>query len=406
VRFRDALAAPGLAAIAEVKRRSPSAGDLRPDADPARLAAEFERKKAAAVSILVDERFGGSPADLHAARSAATLPLLAKGFFSKAAELEELSRLGADAVLLLLRDLDDPQMRELLDAAAELGLDALVEAHDAAELDRAVALGAEIIGINARDLSTFEIDRRAQLELVERVPGDRVVVAESGIASRAQGAAAELAGADAILVGSALMRAPDPAEKLAELVSRPLVKVCGLTREEDVAAAAEAGADLAGFILARETPRRAPGVLPVPDTMLSVAVHVGEITENDANLIQLYPREQGHRGRDGVLLRRGREVARVVDREWQRYDPGHLDRAREAQGRLVLAGGLGPENVRDAIEAVQPWAVDASSSLETEPGIKDHDRIRAYVEAARGVGSTEPRRSGSAGFAGAGSGTS
>jgi len=406
VRFRDALAAPGLAAIAEVKRRSPSAGDLRPDADPARLAAEFERKKAAAVSILVDERFGGSPADLHAARSAATLPLLAKGFFSEAAELEELSRLGADAVLLLLRDLDDPQMRELLDAAAELGLDALVEAHDAAELDRAVALGAEIIGINARDLSTFEIDRRAQLELVERVPGDRVVVAESGIASRAQGAAAELAGADAILVGSALMRAPDPAEKLAELVSRPLVKVCGLTREEDVAAAAEAGADLAGFILARETPRRAPGVLPVPDTMLSVAVHVGEITENDANLIQLYPREQGHRGRDGVLLRRGREVARVVDREWQRYDPGHLDRAREAQGRLVLAGGLGPENVRDAIEAVQPWAVDASSSLETEPGIKDHDRIRAYVEAARGVGSTEPRRSGSAGFAGAGSGTS
>src|SRR6185437_14628671 len=109
---------------------------------------------------------------------------------------------------------------------------------------------------------------------------------ESGIVSRAHGAAAELAGADAILVGSALMRAPDPAAKLAELVSRPLVKVCGLTREEDVAAAAEAGADLAGFILARETPRRAPGVLPVPQTMLSVAVHVGEITEDDANLIQ------------------------------------------------------------------------------------------------------------------------
>ena len=383
MRFRDALAGPGLAAIAEVKRRSPSAGDLRPDADPARLAAEFERKKAAAVSILVDERFGGSPADLNAARSAATLPLLAKGFFSEAAELEALGRLGADAVLLLLRDLDDSQMRELLDTAAELRLDALVEAHDAGELDRAVALGAETIGINARDLSTFEIDRRAQLELVERVPGDRVVVAESGIASRGQGAEAELAGADAILVGSALMRAPDPAEKLAELVSRPLVKVCGLTREEDVAAAAEAGADLAGFILARETPRRAPGVLPVPETMLSVAVHVGEITEEDADLIQLYPRENGHRGRDGVLLRKGREVARVVDREWQRDDPRHLERAREAQGRLVLAGGLGPENVREAIEAVRPWAVDASSSLETKPGIKDHERVRAYVEAAR-----------------------
>jgi indole-3-glycerol phosphate synthase/phosphoribosylanthranilate isomerase len=383
MRFRDALAEPGLAAIAEVKRRSPSAGDLRPEADPAALAAEFERKKAAAVSILVDERFGGSPADLHAARSAATLPLLAKGFFSEAAELEELRRLGADAVLLLLRDLDDSQMRRLLDAATALGLDALVEAHDRAELDRAVALGAEIIGINARDLSTFEIDRRAQLALIERVPGDRVIVAESGIASRAQGAEAELAGADAILVGSTLMQAPDPAEKLAELLSRPLVKVCGLTREEDVAAAAEAGADLAGFILARETPRRAPRVLPVPETMLSVAVHVGEITDENADLIQLYPRENGHRARDGVFLRNGREVARVVDRAWQRDDPGHLERAREAQGRLVLAGGLGPENVQEAIEAVQPWAVDASSSLETEPGIKDHERVRAYVEAAR-----------------------
>jgi len=117
--------------------------------------------------------------------------------------------------------------------------------------------------------------------------------------------------------------------------------------------------------------------------MLSVAVHVGEITEDDADLIQLYPRENGHRGRDGVLLRKGREVARVVDREWQRDDPRHLERAREAQGRLVLAGGLGPENVREAIEAVQPWAVDASSSLETKPGIKDHERVRAYVEAAR-----------------------
>jgi indole-3-glycerol phosphate synthase / phosphoribosylanthranilate isomerase len=383
MRFRDALAAPGLSAIAEVKRRSPSAGDLRPDADPAELAAGFERKGAAAVSVLVDERFGGEPADLTAARSACDLPLLAKGFFSERVELEELRRLGADAVLLLLRDLDDSRMRTLLDATAGLGLDALVEAHDAEELDRAVALGVEVIGVNARDLATFEIDRRAQLALVERAPGDRVIVAESGIASRAQGAEAELAGADAILVGSTLMRAPDPGEKLAELISRPLVKVCGLTREEDVAAAADSGADLAGFILARETPRRAPRVLAVPETMLSVAVHVGEVTENGADLIQLYPREKGHRGRDGVLLRQGREVARVVDREWQEADPGHLERARAASGRVVLAGGLGPENVRDAIEHVRPWAVDASSSLETEPGVKDHERIRAYVEAAR-----------------------
>ena len=382
-RFREALSRPGLAAIAEVKRRSPSAGDLRPDADPADLAARFEAAGAAAVSILVDERFGGSLADLAAARSASKLPLLAKGFFSQADQLAELRRAGADAVLLLLRDLTDARLAQLIGFAHQLSMDALVEAHDADELVRAVALDTEVIGVNARDLDTFAIDRGAALELVASAPRDRVIVAESGVTARAHGAAAELAGADAILVGSALMRAPDPAAKLRELVARPLVKVCGLTREEDVAAAAEAGADLAGFILARETPRRAPAVLPVPDTVLSVAVYVGERGDARSDLAQLYAREDGHRSRDGVLLRGDEQVARVVDRAWQQEDPEHIERARSAEGRIVLAGGLTPENVGEAVEGVRPWAVDASSSLETEPGIKDHDRIRAFVAAAR-----------------------
>lgn len=382
-RFHSALAGPGLAAIAEVKRRSPSAGDLRPEADPAALARAFERAGAGAVSILVDERFGGSVDDLRAARQAASLPLLAKGFFREPAELASLREAGADAVLLLLRDLDDGEASRLMRAADELGLDTLVEAHDAEELRRAVELGADPIGINARDLDTFAIDRRAQLELVESAPIDRVVVAESGISARAHGAEAELAGAEAVLVGSALMRAGDPAAKLAELISRPLVKVCGLTREEDVAVAAEAGADLAGFVLAEETPRRAPRVLTVPESMLSVAVHVGEVTDDGADLVQLYGRENDHRSRDGVLLRGGREVARVLDLPWLETDGDHLERAESAEGRVVLAGGLSAENVRAAIERVRPWAVDASSSLETAPGIKDHARVRAYVEAAR-----------------------
>jgi indole-3-glycerol phosphate synthase / phosphoribosylanthranilate isomerase len=383
LRFAEALRQPGLSAVAEVKRRSPSAGDLRPDADPAALAASFEAAGAAAVSILVDERFAGSIDDLRAARASAALPLLAKGFFSTTAELEELRDAGADAVLLLLRDLDDQSTIELMQTSRALGIDALVEAHDSDELQRAVDLGADPIGINARDLSTFRIDRAAQLDLVATASGDRVVVAESGIASRAQGAAAELAGADAILVGSTLMRADDPAGKLAELVSRPLVKVCGLTREEDVAVAAEAGADMAGFILAEESPRRAADVLPVPETMLRVAVHVGEYDERGADLVQLYEREDSHRARDAVLLRAGEPVARVLDLPWEKQDPGHLDRAAHAEGRLMLAGRLGPDNVRAAIDAVQPWAVDAASRLEVEPGIKDHDKVRAYVEAAR-----------------------
>jgi indole-3-glycerol phosphate synthase/phosphoribosylanthranilate isomerase len=384
-RFAAALAQHGLSAIAEVKRRSPSAGELRPDADPAALTAAYERAGAAAVSILVDERFGGAWSDLAAARAASAVPLLAKGFFSTEEHLRTARERGADAVLLLLRDLDDGSARHLLDAATALGLDTLVEAHDAEELGRAVALDAQIIGINARDLSTFRIDRDQQLELVARAPRDRMVVAESGIESRAHGAAAELAGAAGILVGSALMRATDPAAKLAELTSRPLVKVCGLTRAEDVAVAAEAGADLAGFVLADESPRRASRVLEVPGTMLSVAVVVGEApADHSADLVQLYPHEPGKvRGRDGVLLREEEEVARVIDLPWQEDDPTHLDRARAAAGRIVLAGGLGPENVRAAIEAVQPWAVDASSRLEVRPGVKDHARVRAFVEAAR-----------------------
>ena len=384
MRLEEALRRNGLAAIAEVKRRSPSAGDLRPDADPAALAAAYERSGAAAVSILVDERFGGSWDDLRAARSATRLPLLAKGFFSLDEHLREARDAGADAALLILRDLDDASARRLLGVASELGLDALVEVHDGEELARALALDAPVLGINARDLSTFEVDRKAQLELVARAAGSRVIVAESGIESRAQGAEAELTRADAILVGSALMRASDPADKLAQLLSRPLVKVCGLTREEDVAVAAEAGADLAGFILVEASPRKAAAVLDVPETMLSVAVYVGERGEDGGDLVQLYGEQEGKvRGRDGVLLRGEQQVARVLDLPWQEDDPAHLERARAVEGRVVLAGGLDAENVRAAIEAVRPWAVDASSRLEREPGIKDAERVRAFVEAAR-----------------------
>jgi indole-3-glycerol phosphate synthase / phosphoribosylanthranilate isomerase len=381
-RFREALAEPGLRAIAEVKRRSPSAGDLRPDADPARFARLFEDAGAAAVSVLVDDRFGGSWEDLRAARAASSVPLLAKGFFFDRAALSEARANGADAALLLLRELDDAAAAQLMRDAEGLGLEVLVEAHDGEELERATALGAEVMGLNARDLSTFAIDRRAQLELVAEAPRDRVVVAESGIANRAQAAAAELAGADAVLVGSALMRASDPGAALAELMRRPLVKVCGLTREEDVAAAAGAGADLAGFVLA-DSPRRAPAPLPVPETMLSVGVFVGAAEDVGTDLVQLYPEENGHRARDGVVLRNGAAVAKVVDLPWLEDDEGHLERAAAVEGRVLLAGGLGPENVAAAIAAVRPWAVDASRSTEASPGVKDHDKVRAFVEAAR-----------------------
>jgi hypothetical protein len=297
--------------------------------------------------------------------------------------LRDVREAGADAALLILRDLDDATAAKLIAAAEELGLDTLVEAHDEEELGRATRLGARVIGVNARDLGTFQIDRSAQLELVAKAPRDRVVVAESAVHTRAQAAAAELAGANVVLVGTSLMRADDPGAKLQELLSRPLVKVCGLTRQEDVDAAVEAGADLCGFIFAEGSPRKAAEVLPVPETVLSVAVFVGEPEQQGADLVQLYEREEGTvRGRDGVLLRDGEPVARVADLPWEGEDPDHWQKAGGGD-RLMLAGRLGPDNVRAAIEAVRPWAVDAASQLEAAPGIKDHEKVRAFVQEAR-----------------------
>ena len=202
--------------------------------------------------------------------------------------------------------------------------------------------------------------------------------------TRAQGAAAELAGADAILVGSSLMQAADPPAKLRELLSRPLVKVCGLTRQDDVDAAVEAGADLLGFIHVDASPRKSDAVLDVPETRLAVSVFVEETRETPADLIQFYPdRGAGLRGREAMLRRDGVRVGTLLDQPWDEPDALHWTRAAAAKGRIMLAGGLGPDNVRDAIAAVRPWAVDASSSLESAPGIKDHHRVRAYVEAAR-----------------------
>jgi indole-3-glycerol phosphate synthase len=383
MRFADALSAPGFGAIAEFKRRSPSAGDISPGARVEDVVPAYAAGGARAVSVLVDAAFAGSLDDLREARAAVGVPLLAKGFFSTEEHLRELREAGADAALLILRDLDDPTTTRLMNAAVELGLDTIVEAHDEDELGRATRLGAPVIGVNARDLGTFRIDRATQLELVAKAPRDRVIVAESAIHTRAQAAAAELAGANAVLVGSSLMRADEPGSKLHELLSRPLVKVCGLTRQEDVDAAVEAGADLCGFIFAEGSPRRANEVLPVPDTALSVAVFVGESEDRGADLVQLYERQEGAvRGRDAVLLREGEPVARVADLPWEGEDPDHW-RTASGDDRVMLAGRLGPDNVRAAIRAVQPWAVDAASRLESAPGIKDHEKVRAFVREAR-----------------------
>jgi len=216
-----ALRRPGkISCISEFKRRSPSAGWIAEGADPAVVAPAYAAGGAAALSVLTDGPFfGGSLEDLAAARAACDLPILRKDFVVDRYQIVEARAGGADAVLLIVAALDDPELAALLAAAREVGLDALVEAHDEAEVARAVAAGASIVGINNRDLRTFTVDRGLAARMRPRVPADRIIVAESGIRDAADVAGLRAAGIDAILVGETLMRAPDPAAALRALIA-------------------------------------------------------------------------------------------------------------------------------------------------------------------------------------------
>jgi indole-3-glycerol phosphate synthase len=208
--FADALAAgPAVTVIAEIKRASPSQGAIAPEADVAETARAYAAGGAAAMSVLCAQRdFGGSLDDLAAARRAVDLPAIAKDFTVFPEQVAAQRLAGADAILVILAMVSDDEARRLLQAAGLLGMDALVETHSAEEVERALALEAAVIGVNARDLDTLTVDRERQLELVASLPESVVRVAESGVSSRADVEAARDAGADAVLVGTALMRTP------------------------------------------------------------------------------------------------------------------------------------------------------------------------------------------------------
>jgi indole-3-glycerol phosphate synthase len=205
--------------IAEIKRASPSAGTIRGDANPAVIAADYENAGAAALSVLTDkEFFAGALADLTTARVRATIPVLRKDFLIDPLQVVEARTAGADAVLLIVAALDDVQLKELQALAHQLGMAALVEVHDDGEAERALAAGARVIGVNHRDLRTFEMDMSLSARVRQLVPAEHVLVAESGIKTHADVLAMAEAGADAILVGEALMRQPSPGNALRALL--------------------------------------------------------------------------------------------------------------------------------------------------------------------------------------------
>ena len=454
--FRDAIrpepAGPARL-IAEVKRASPSKGLLAERFDPVAQAGAYERGGAAAISVLTEPHFFHGALDhLRAVREAVDVPVLRKDFILDPYQVYESRAAGADALLLICALLDDTTLAELLALTRSLGMEALVEVHDAAEVRRARAAGAAVIGVNSRDLQTFVVNTDIVRNLRPLVPlrhmsfspGLRaepiVFVAESGITGATDAARARAFGADAILVGEALMRAEDP-ETLAHELStatgghtaalvqnampEPIIKLCGLTTLAQVELAIDLGADLVGLVFYPPSHRNiaASGARVLAGAadrsgLLAVGVFVNEPVErilaavDAATLtgIQLsgdespaYVAELASNSQCAIFkalrLRTGADLGRLdayamagatllLDTPAPAGVYGGTGQtsdwalAREAARRwpIILSGGLTPENVGPAIAAVRPAGVDVSSGIETNR-VKDPDKMRAFVHA-------------------------
>ncbi len=422
--FAQALRRPGLSLIAEYKPRSPSRGAIRPDARPEDIARAY-LPHAAAISCLVDgPYFGGSYAALRRVRETAPQPVLAKGFFVTEFQVREAASHGADAILLMASLLPPASLESLLNLASTLGLDALIEVHDAAELAEVLPLGAAVIGVNSRDLTTLEIDLDHARRLLTKVPADRVRVAESGL-DTLEDIDRVRDRADGVLIGTAFMRAPDPGGRIVELgLGRRsfATKICGLRRREDADACIAAGADFAGINLARrfrrsvdvETARplvaalRGSSVIPVGVFMDQPTDEVARIADAAGlEWIQLH----GEESLDdcATLARRFHVIKALDDRtahrapdyapqvaaflldgrspgSGERWDPTRvalpLDGGLLAGRPVWLAGGLNPENVGPIARMASLSGVDVASGAERD-GQLASDRIKDFVRAAR-----------------------
>lgn len=467
--------------IAEVKRASPSKGLLAETFDPVAQATAYAAGGAAAISVLTEPHFFlGSLEHLSAVRAAVSVPVLRKDFLIDTYQIYEARAAGADAVLLICALLDDAQLSDYLALTRSLGMAALVEAHNAEEARRAVASGARIIGANSRDLRTFHVDTDVVRHLRPLIPADRVFIAESGIGDTTGAAHARAWGADAILVGEALMRAPDPTVKVHELAStpggataalfagasRPFIKLCGLRAPEQAMLATELGADAIGLVFApsrrRVTPEQAcaivhatgcsmlpdrdedqragSGVSPIstalcqrplplqgsgvlhwgwlgvrsvgvfvneaPATIAAIVATVGldaiqlsgdESPDDCAAIIAqaqlpiikaLRLREEADLPRLDAYVAAGATLlldSPAADGSYGGTGQiGDWALARRAAERwpIILSGGLTPENVAPALEAVSPCGIDVSSGIETN-GVKDPAKMRAFVIAAK-----------------------
>ena len=431
--------------LSEIKHRSPSVGLILPDASSRieAVARAYRRGGASALSVVIEQDFfGGDPSWLPRAKAASGLPVLMKDFVVDEIQLDFAASLGANAVLLIAAALEDSALRHLHAAALERGLAVLVEAHDEVEVQRALDAGAQIIGVNSRDLKTFEVDLPGMVRLGALLPASVTRVAESGIRSRGDVEALAAAGYGAFLVGEALLKAPDPAAMLRTLRGEnpTEVKICGITREEDVDTCLEQGVDWIGLVFAARSPRRltpeegkflrmkakgeAParreggdaeraaagsmkGVVAVFDETATVAdvERIVSIVRPDViqmSLPALAPSKNFFssdialwhtirvgsddlstaRERQGDVLHFDTSVAGASGGTGRAFDWSLMDGIDRSRP-VVLAGGLKPENVAFAVRKVRPDIVDVASGVEAAPGIKDPAKIAAFVREVR-----------------------
>jgi indole-3-glycerol phosphate synthase/phosphoribosylanthranilate isomerase len=410
--LRATLAQSGARFILEIKKASPSAGAIRIDADPARLARGFAGV-ADALSVLCDRQFfGGSLDDLAAARREFDGPILAKDFFLDPRQVAEARIAGADAILVMLSLLDDHAARMMIGEARRFGMDALVEVHDESEMRRALHLGAPLIGINNRDLRDLSIDLSTTERLAPLAPG-RLLVSESGISTR-EDIERLSPRVDAFLVGSSLMRANEPAQAARELIFGR-TKLCGLKCGADVRAARPAA--FAGFVFVAGSPRHVTaleaeplaglacksGMLPVGvfrDAPLRIVADLAARTKLHA--VQLHGREDAQyvRALRRMLPREceiwtavsvGRDPA-ARDGERLVFDNGEGGSGRTFDWSLVadhpalpqalVAGGIGPHNAR-AARRLGAYAIDVGSSVDRAPGLKSAEKIGALFDVLR-----------------------
>ena len=418
--FRAALAAPGRRFILEVKKASPSRGPIRPDLRLEDLLPLYDRH-ADAVSVLTDgEFFGGSGDDLSRARQLTSRPLLRKDFLVDPWQIDEARQLGADAILLIVAALSDEELVSFRERAEALGMDALVEVHDEAELDRAIASGAKIIGVNNRDLRDLSTDLATTERLAAKIPDGVVTVTESGVESR--GDVMRLSGrADAYLIGSSILAAENMAAQVKELVYGP-VKICGITRRSDALMALDAGATWLGFIFHAASPRAVTVDQCLEITRGLPGLKVGVFVEQKGEEILKIARRcalhgvqvhGAHRADtirylkshlDGVFvtwaLPVGDEAPEIpeVPADYFLLDtatPQHGGSGRSfnwdllagfeagfLSSRVFLAGGIGPANVVEAAD-VGAYALDLASGVESSPGVKDGGALTELFAALR-----------------------